>query len=348
MPWRQVDAMTERRQFIRDARQRLVTFTELCALYGISRVTGYKWLQRANASGLDVRQELSRRPHSCPHATPPMLQARLLEARRRHPTWGPRKLLALMRRQERRQGTAFAWPARSTVAELLRRNGLSAPRRRRARRGHPGRPLTPMTAPNVIWTADYKGQFRLGDGSYCYPLTVQDGFSRYLLGCRALTGTTTVECRPVLERLFQEYGLPEILRTDNGVPFATGALGRLSQLSVWWIHLGIYPELIEPAHPEQNGRHERMHRTLKRATARPPQAHLAAQQRAFDRFRQRYNEERPHEALGDATPASCYAASPRPYRATLEPLVYPGHYERRLVSRNGGVRWRNRWVNASH
>lgn len=348
MPWRQVDAMTERRQFIRDARQRLVTFTDLCALYGISRVTGYKWLERANASGLDFLQELSRRPHTCPHATPPVLQARLLEARRRHPTWGPRKLLALMHRQERRQGTAFAWPARSTVAELLRRNGLSAPRRRRARRGHPGRPLTPMTAPNVIWTADYKGQFRLGDGSYCYPLTVQDGFSRYLLACRGLTGTTTVECRPVFERLFQEYGLPEILRTDNGVPFATGALGRLSQLSVWWIRLGIYPELIEPAHPEQNGRHERMHRTLKRATARPPSPTRRRQQERFELFRDEYNAVRPHEALSDATPASLYTRSPRPYPSTLPSVEYPPHFETRLVSANGGMRWIKGWVNVSH
>src|SRR5256884_9497746 len=227
MPWRQVDAMTERRQFIRDARQRLVTFTELCGLYGIGRVTGYKWLQGATASGLDFLQELSRRPHSCPHATPPMLQARLLEARRRHPTWGPRKLLALMRRQERRQGTAFAWPARSTVAELLRRNGLSAPRRRRARRGPPRRPLAPLTAPHVTRAAGSQGPPRSGDGSYCYPLTVQDGFSRYLLGCRALTGTTTVECRPVLERLFQEYGLPEILRTDKRGALRDGGPGAV-------------------------------------------------------------------------------------------------------------------------
>ena len=348
MPWRQVDVMTERFQFIRDARQRLLSFTELCALYGISRVTGYKWLHRADQSGLDFLQELSRRPHSCPHATAPELAARLLQARKRHPSWGPRKLLALVRRQDERSGQGFPWPARSTVAELLRRNGLTAPRRRRAARGHPGRPLTPMSGPNVIWTADYKGQFRLGEGRYCYPLTVQDGFSRYLLGCRGLSGTTTRECRPVLERLFQEYGLPEILRTDNGVPFATGALGRLSQLSVWWIRLGIYPELIEPAHPEQNGRHERMHRTLKRATARPPAPTWRSQQQRFDVFRDEYNAVRPHEALGDTTPASLYTRSPRPYPSTLPPIVYPPHFEVRLVSANGGIRWIRSWVNVSH
>lgn len=348
MPWRQVDVMTERLQFIRDARRRLVTFTELCALYGVSRFTGYKWLHRAEQSGLDFLQELSRRPHHCPHATAAELTACVLEARRHHPTWGPRKLLALLRRHDQRCGAEHAWPARSTVAELLKRHGLTAPRRRRTRRGHPGRPLTPMTAPNVIWTADYKGQFRLGDGRYCFPLTVQDGFSRYLLACRGLGGTMTTECRPVFVRLFQEYGLPEILRTDNGVPFATGALGRLSQLSVWWIRLGIYPELIEPAHPEQNGRHERMHRTLKRATARPPAPSGRSQQLRFDLFREEYNAVRPHEALGDATPAALYTRSPRLYPTTLPPVEYPPHFEVRLVSANGGIRWLHDWVNVSH
>lgn len=348
MPWRQVEVMKERFQFVRDARRRLVSFTELCAMYGISRPVGYKWLHRAERSGMDYLEELSRRPHACPHATPPELTARLLEVRRHHPTWGPRKLLALVRRQDRRRGHDLEWPARSTVAELLRRNGLTTRRRRRAIRGHPGRPLTPMTAPNVIWTADYKGQFRLGDGRYCFPLTVQDGFSRYLLECRGLTGTTTNECRPVFQRLFQQYGLPEILRTDNGIPFATGALARLSQLSVWWIRLGVYPELIEPAHPEQNGRHERMHRTLKRATTRPPAPSPRSQQQRFDVFRDEYNEVRPHEALKDATPASLYERSPRPYPNTPPPMEYPPHFEVRLVSANGGIRWHNGWVNVSH
>ena len=338
MPWRHVDAKSQRLQFVRDARRRLMTLTELCARYGISRVTGYKWLERAERSGLDFLEELSRRPHSCPHATPVELQARLLDARRHHPTWGPRKLLALVHRQDRRQGTDFAWPARSTVAELLRRNGLSAPRRRRGARGHLGRPLTPMSAPNVIWTADYRGQFRLGNQRYCFPLTVQDGYSRYLLACRGLTGTTTAECRPAFQRLFQEYGLPEIIRSDNGVPFATGALARLSQLSVWWIRLGIYPETIEPSHPEQNGRHERMHRTLKRETARPPAPTPRSQQQRFDLFREEYNTIRPHEALGDATPASLYTRSPRPYPNTPPPIEYPPHFETRLVSTNGGIK----------
>jgi transposase InsO family protein len=336
--------MTERRRFITDARNRVASFTALCRHYGISRTTGYKWLRRADQSGLDYLAEVSRRPRSCPHATPPELVAKLIEARRHHPDWGPRKLLKLLRRQNRHQ----PWPARSTVAALLRRHGLILPRRRRSYPGHAGRPLTPMTAPNVIWTADYKGEFKTGDGQYCYPLTLQDGFSRYLLACRGLTSTATAECRPVFTRLFQEYGLPEILRTDNGVPFATGALGRLSQLSVWWIRLGIYPELIEPGQPQQNGRHERMHRTLKRATARPPAPTRRSQQARFEAFRLEYNTVRPHEALRDETPASLYTRSPRPYPSTLPPLEYPGHYEVRLVSANGGIRWQAQWVNVSH
>jgi transposase InsO family protein len=276
------------------------------------------------------------------------LAERLLKARGRHPTWGPRKLLAFLRRQDQRRGEWFAWPARSTVAALLRRHGCITAGRRRAIRGHPGRPLTPMTAPNGIWTADYKGQFRLGDRSYCFPLTVQDGFSRYFLGCRALTGTTYAECRPVFERIFQEYGLPEILRTDNGVPFATQALGRLSQLSVWWIKLGIYPQLIAPGHPEQNPRHERLHRTLKRETARPAARTRRAQQQRFDVFRTEFNTIRPHQALADATPDSIYVRSPRPYPSTLPAVEYPGHFEVRRVRSNGGIRWAKDWVNISH
>jgi len=344
MPWRQVQPMTERLRFITDVRRRVASFSELCRHYRISRPTGYKWVQRADQRGLDYLAELSRRPRTCPHETAPELVGALIEARRHHPGWGPRKLLRLLRR--RRRGGDL--PARSTVAAILRRHGLVLPRRRRRYPGHPGRPLTPMSASNVVWTADYKGQFKTGDGRYCYPLTVQDGFSRFLLACRGLTGTTYAECRPVFERLFQEYGLPEILRTDNGVPFATGALGRLSTLSVWWIRLGIHPELIEPGQPQQNGRHERMHRTLKRETARPSAPTLRSQQQRFDVFRTEYNAVRPHEALHDETPAALYTRSPRPYPSQLESLEYPGHYEVRLVSRNGGIRWNSRWVNVSH
>jgi hypothetical protein len=205
-----------------------------------------------------------------------------------------------------------------------------------------------MTAPNEIWTADFKGQFKTRNGLYCYPLTIQDGFSRYLLGCRGLLEPTTVGTRRAFERLFRQYGLPLIIRTDNGTPFASHALGRLSSLSVWWVRLGIFPELIEPASPHQNGRHERMHRTLKKETAIPPAPNLRAQQQRFDRFRHEFNEERPHEALGQRLPSELYSASARPFPRRLPPLVYPAHYEVRLVSNNGGIRWGNKRVPVSH
>jgi transposase InsO family protein len=335
--------MQLRRQFVQDVQSGATPMTELCVAYGISRKTGYKWLARFDADGIAALADRSRRPHSSPHATPVELVRALLEARHRHPTWGPRKLLRILRQQR----YDAPWPARSTMALHLQRAGLVVTPRRVRRPGHPGRPQAPMDAPSAIWSADFKGQFRLGDGQVCYPLTFADGYSRMLLGCQALTGVTAAESQPVFRHLFRTYGLPARIRSDNGVPFATQALGRWSPLSVWWIRLGVLPDLIEPASPQQNGRHERMHRTLKRDTARPPQHSRRAQQRRFDAWRREFNELRPHEALGDATPASRYAPSPRPYPTRLAPLEYPAHYERRLVSRNGGIRWHARWVNVS-
>jgi transposase InsO family protein len=335
--------MDERLRFVQDVHRPGWSFTELCRRYAVSRKTGYKWLaayERAGPAGL---ADGSHRPHMCPHATPPEV-VRLILQLQRHYTWGARKVRQLLLERV----PAAQVPTKTTIHRILERHGRVQPRRRSRRRFHAGPPTTPMEAPNAVWTADFKGQFRTGDGVYCYPLTVQDGATRYLLGCRGLLAPTTADSWAVFARLFRRYGLPARLRTDNGQPFASSALGRLSTLSVWWVRLGIQPELIEPAHPEQNGRHERMHKTLKGATARPPQRDLPTQQRAFDAFRRRYNTERPHEALGDATPASCYAPSPRPYRAALPPLAYPGHFERRLVSRNGGIRWHARWVNVSH
>jgi hypothetical protein len=207
--------------------------------------------------------------------------------------------------------------------------------------------MSVMDAPNAVWAADFKGHFKTRDGRYCYPLTVTDGFSRFLLGCQGLRSTETVLSKPVFKRLFEEYGLPAMIRSDNGVPFATSALGRLSQLSVWWIRLGIRPELTEPAHPEQNGRHERMHRTLKAETTRPAAGNLNSQQARFNAFRLEYNEERPHEALGQETPGSQYSRSVRQLPTKLPELEYPKHYEVRYVSANGGIRWRCAWVNVT-
>jgi len=335
--------MQERLRFVQDVYRGTWPMAELCRRYGISRKTGYRVLEDFAEAGPAGLVDGSHRPHTCPHATPAPVVALILQLQQRY-TWGARKVRRLV--AQRLPGVVL--PTIATVHRILARHGRVRPRRASRRRAHPWRPLAAMDQPNAVWSADFKGQFRMGNGIYCYPLTVQDGASRFLLGCQGLLAPTIEGSRPVFERLFRQYGLPERLRTDNGTPFASSALGRLSTLSVWWIRLGIGPDLIEPAHPQQNGRHERMHKTLKAETARPPEATLPAQQQRFDRFRRRYNQVRPHESLADATPASQYVASPRPYPRCLPQLEYPGHFEVRRVSRNGGIRWHHTWVNVSH
>jgi transposase InsO family protein len=344
MPWKEVSTMTERARFIADYERGLHSMAELCRRYGISRTTGYKLVHRFYHEGPLACRDRSRRPRTSPTKTPERIVDEILEARRRHPTWGPKKLLVLLARKH----PGWPWPARSTTADILKRHGLVPSRRRRRSQGHSGRPDTPMTQPNEIWTIDFKGHFRTRDGKYCYPLTVADGYSRYLLGCRAFLSPCYADTKKALVAIFRQHGLPSIIRSDNGTPFASSAIGRISRLSVWWISLGIFPELIEPAHPEQNGRHERMHRTLKAEATRPPAANRRAQQRRFNRFQRTYNQERPHEALGQKTPASVYQASSRSFVEHPPSIEYPSHYEVRRVSNNGGIRWNSNWVNVSH
>lgn len=266
MPWSQTSPMDQRTQFIADYLRGTLSVTELCALYGISRKTGYKFIERYLRQGPAGLEERSRRPHESPNQTAEEIVAAILEARRRHPSWGGKKLLALIHKRHR----GWELPHRSTVCDILSRYGMVPKRRNRRRIGHPGKPTSLVLAPNDLWSADFKGQFKTGNGRYCFPLTVADGFSRYLLGCQALNSTAVHEAKPVFTRLFKEYGLPRRIRTDNGVPFATNTLARLSRLSAWWVRLGVLPELIEPGRPQQNGRHERMHRTLKAEATRPP------------------------------------------------------------------------------
>lgn len=336
--------MDQRIQFIADYQRDVFDVAELARRYDISRKTAYKWIDRYAAGGPAALCDRSRRPQHSPRAVAETIAAAFLEVRRRHPTWGAKKLLKVVATRH----PTWVLPARSTVCDLLDRAGLVTATRRRQVPTHPGRPLIPMTAPNGTWTADFKGHFKTRDGVYCYPLTIVDGWSRYLLACHGVLSTAVAVSRPIFLRLFQEYGLPQVIRTDNGVPFATTALGRLSTLSVWWIRLGILPELIAPASPQQNGRHERLHRTLKAEATRPPSGNLQAQQTRFNRFRYEYNHERPHEALNQETPASCYAPSARPLPSRLAPLEYPGHFEVRLVSRNSGIRWNRHWVCVTH
>lgn len=343
MPWSQTSPMDQRTQFIADYLREVFTITDLCALYSISRKTGYKWIDRYLHQGPAGLDERSRRPWHSPNTTPPEIVEAFLEVRRRHPTWGGKKILTVVHKRHPR----WELPGRSTVCEILKRHGMVPKKRNRRRIGHPGKPVSSILAPNDVWSADYKGQFKTGDGIYCYPLTITDGYSRYLLGCQALYTTAVADAKPVFTRLFREYGLPKRIRTDNGVPFATNTLARLSSLSAWWIRLGILPELIEPGKPQQNGRHERMHKTLKAEATKPPAGNLSAQQRKFNRFREEFNQERPHEALDQETPGSAYTPSPRAMPDKLPPLEYPDRFEIRYVSTNGGIRWNSSWVNVS-
>ena len=318
MPWSEVTPMDQKTQFIADYLRKRLSITELCELYGISRKTGYKFIERYLRFGPQGLDELSRRPATCPNRTPEYIEQAIVAARQRHPSWGAKKLLSILHNSHRR----WKLPNRSTVCDILTRNGLVPKQRRRRHIGHPGKPISPILAPNDVWCADFKGQFKTRDGRYCYPLTVTDGFSRFLLGCQALSSTSVSEAKPVFLRLFKQFGLPRRIRTDNGVPFATNTLGRLSQLSAWWVRLGISPEFIEPGKPQQNGRHERMHRTLQAEATRPPANTNRGQQRKVDRFRQEFNFERPHEALDQQTPASLYQPSTRPIKKLL-PFEYP-------------------------
>jgi putative transposase len=344
MPWSETTKMQERMRFVLDAQEGLFSMTELCGSYGISRVTGHKWLRRFWEGGLEGLEDRSRAPEHSPNRTSEAVVKLLAKARQEHPFWGARKLIGWLERRH----PDLDFPASSTATEILKRLGLVKPRRRRRHLSSTTHPLTEASSPNHVWTADFKGQFRTGDGAYCYPLTVADSYSRYLLGCRSQLSVQSKPTQKGFERLFLEYGLPQIIRTDNGVPFAApGAISRLSQLSVWWIRLGIKPELIKPSSPHQNGAHERMHKTLKAETTRPPAANAAAQQRRFDSFRAEFNTQRPHENLDNRTPSELYAASPRPFPKQLPQPEYPAHFEVRRVNYCGQIRWKRSKVSIS-
>ena len=335
MPWLETAPMDQRLQFILDDQSGLYERAELCARYGISRKTGYKWLARYVAGGRGGLHDQSRAPHHCPHRIPDAVAQLLCAARRAHPDWGPAKLLDWLRPRHPRR----VWPAVSTAGDLLAREGLVSTRRRRRPHQHPG--VVPPTThhPNDLWTADFKGQFPTQDGILCFPLTLADQHSRFLLTCHGVRSTHSVLARPVFERAFHTYGLPRAIRTDNGVPFATTAIHGLSDLNVWWMRLGIQHQRIHPGCPQENGAHERMHRTLKRGAIRPARANLAAQQRAFNAFRQEYNEERPHAFLHGQTPASQYQPSLRPFPTRLPPQEYPGHFLVKKITTGGTFRF---------
>lgn len=305
---------------------------DLCAEYGISRKTASKFKQRFERFGRAGLADQSRAPHVIPHKTTPEIEKLILTAREQHPTWGPKKLKASLEKRFKRE-----FPAASTIGDVLTRAGLVRGQKRRPRRVSTPTTLGVARAPNEIWSIDYKGQFRLGDGSYCFPLTVSDQFSRYLLGCEAMAGISDASAREVCEELFRQHGLPQVIRSDNGAPFASRGLAGLTKLSAYWMLLGIRLERIRPAHPEENGRHERMHRTLKLDTTKPPRSNLLQQQERFDAFVEEFNHRRPHEALGMRCPAELHRSSPRKYPAMIPVPEYPGYDDVLKVSSSGFI-----------
>jgi transposase InsO family protein len=308
----------------------------LCRQYGISRKTGYQRVARYDAEGRAGMEDRSHARHHQAHAVSASVEREVLRLRGAHPYWGPRKLRAWLQRATPTQ----VWPAASTIGGLLQRHGLTRARRRRPGNTPAPTALAGALLPNDVWSADFKGWFRTGDGVRCTPFTVTDNASRFLLRCQIVPRPDTAAVQPLMEAAFREYGVPRAICTDNGPPFASTAAGGLSRMAVQWIKLGIRCERIHPGHPEENGRHERMHATLAQETTRPPRATLRAQQRCFDTFRTVFNEQRPHEALGQQPPAAVYYPSPRPFPARLPELEYPAHAVLRPVRHNRAIKWR--------
>jgi transposase InsO family protein len=342
MPWKEGSVMDERLRFI----ARLLegeSMSDLCREAGISRKTGYKILGRYKEEGVTAISDRSRRPWRYANQLPQPLEAMILGLKKDKPHWGARKLRELL--VGRLPGEVRV-PAISTIHAVLDHNGLVSHQGRPRRRAQ-GTPLSAGAAPNDLWCVDFKGEFRLGNGQYCYPLTVTDHASRFLLLCEALESVREEPALAAFDRLFRERGLPDAIRSDNGVPFASpNALFNLSKLSVWWLRLGIGIERIKPGHPQQNGRHERMHLTLKKETTRPPGRNSLQQQARFDDFIKEFNTERPHEALAMQSPAERYRPSARPY-AGLPELSYPLHDRHHMVTACGRVCMHRTKINIS-
>lgn len=333
MPWEETNPVLERHHFAQDLASGHWSMTELCDRYGISRNSGYKWWYRYQQEGLSGLHDRSRAPRSCPTETPANVVALILAEHARY-GWGARKIWKRLHTRDPKR----AWPARSTIFDILARHGRVQKRRARTRWQHPGAGALRTSAPNQVWTIDFKGQFRTRNGVYCYPLTVIDHFSRYLLCCHGLLDVRGSGVKPQLRRLFRTHGLPSAIRSDNGAPFASTGIHGLNGLNVWWLQLGIAHQRITPGSPQENGAHERLHRTLKARATKPPAANLNLQQRVFNEFQHTYNTLRPHEALDDETPASRWGPSSRPFPERIAPPEYPGHVEVRRISNCGTFR----------
>lgn len=342
MPWKEFSIVDERLKFVarRIEGERM---SDLCAEFGISRKTGHKIWKRYKDFGIDALEDRIRRPYRYANQIPVLLEKYIVKAKKDRPTWGAPKIRELILRKY----PTIQPPAKSTIHAVLARNGLVNHQTRRKNKAM-GTHLSWSKNPNDIWCADYKGEFMLGDRRYCYPLTITDQQSRYLIACEGLDTTKEAYAFKVFDRVFEEFGLPRTIRTDNGVPFASpNSLFNLSKLSVWWLRLGIEIERIKPGHPEQNGRHERMHRTLKQDATKPAAPNMLLQQERFDDFREDFNRNRPHEALGMKCPADLYIKSNRPYKM-LHELQYPNHDRIIKVTSCGRICFDNNKVNLSH
>ena len=340
MGWKETCRMRERMRFVMSCEAGEGSFSALCRGYGVSRKTGYKWLERYRASGSVGLVDLSRAPHSHPNGTAEPLCERVIAVRRAHPRWGSKKIRAWLEERE----PALVWPAASTIGHILERADLVVPRQRRRRTPAYGQPFAACEWPNDVWCIDFKGWFLTGDGTRVDPLTVSDADSRYLLVCQAVGRADLEHVWPHLARAFVEYGLPKAMRSDNGPPFASRAVGGLSRLAVRLIKAGVMPERIAPGKPQENGRHERFHLTLKQETASPPARSLKAQIERFEAFQHSYNHDRPHEALGQRPPIRRYRRSPRRWDGRLREPEYAGDVRVRRVRSNGEVKWKGELV----
>jgi putative transposase len=339
MPWQETCVMDEKMAFVVAYLRGDEPMTVLCEQFGISRDTGYRLLQRYRAEGAAGLVSRSRAPHRPGRAMAEEAAMAILALRRERPFWGPKKLRTVLQQR----APTSVWPAPSTIGDLLKREGLSAPRRRRRTAVPLTQPFRPVQAPNDLWCIDFKGWFRTADGMRCDPLTITDADSRYLIECRIVSPTIN-GVLPVVDQAFHDLGLPTAIRSDNGAPFAGTGAGGLTRLSVHWVKLGIRLERIDPGAPQQNGRHERMHGTLKAETSQPPATTPAEQQLRFEWFRNDFNDHRPHEALGQVPPTTRYRASSRRYPATIEEPWYDANHAVRRVRTSGDIKWGGEFI----
>jgi putative transposase len=340
MPWRECDPMHERIQFVLLLQQGEHSMTELCDLFEISRKTGYKWLLRYRQYGPAGLNDFSRAPHTIPHKAPDDVVQFVRDTMNKHPYWGGRKV----RDYAYKIAPDLEMPSETTVSSIIFREGLKKNKQKRKRPGHPGKPIFPTEEIHDLWTTDFKGEFKTLNGEYCYPLTIMDEHTRFIIEIKGFPAINQEKVMNVFKDAFKKHGKPKAIKSDNGAPFASIGIARLSKLSAWWIKLGILPVLTQPASPGQNSYHERMHKTLKEETAIPPARDLAAQNRKFRMWMEEYNFDRPHESLNGDFPCEYYEPSPRKFDPAISRIKYPQHFEVRRVSRNNCMRWKNNYI----